>query len=257
MKIIVEATKDDAKKQHGKMQQHTDATTVTIYTNGSGIDNKIGAAVYNSTTKEVDRQHLGSETLYNVYTAELAALYLAVKQLWNHHECLTGRIYTDSQAAVKAIDQPRRQSGQAIIRDILDNIDETISNYPHLQIEIVWIPGHAKIEGNEIADKEAKRAAQDQASNQPFKHRPLKSACVRYIKLLAKKQWHKKWRENTKTATALQRIMKGKNAPTGPKLYNEIANRSMAAKIAQLWTGHCGLNHYLHRFGIKNTPYCE
>jgi hypothetical protein len=29
------------------------------------------------------------------------------------------------------------------------------------------------------------------------------------------------------------------------------------AKLVQLRTGHCGLNHYLHRFGLKNTPYCE
>src|SRR5439155_22096760 len=124
----------------------------------------------------------------------------------------------------------RRQSGQAIIRDILDSIDDIANHHSHLQIEIVWIPGHAEIEGNEIADKEAKRAAQDQASNQPFKHRPLKSARVRYIKTLAKEQWHKKWRENTKTATALQCIMKGKNAPTGPKLYNESQTEAWQRK---------------------------
>ena len=34
-------------------------------------------------------------------------------------------------------------------------------------------------------------------------------------------------------------------------------NRNSATKIAQLRTGHCGLNRYLHRFGIKNTPYCQ
>ena len=29
------------------------------------------------------------------------------------------------------------------------------------------------------------------------------------------------------------------------------------AKLVQLRTGHCRLNHYLHRFGLKNTSYCE
>jgi hypothetical protein len=43
----------------------------------------------------------------------------------------------------------------------------------------------------------------------------------------------------------------------GPKLYNEIANRKDAATIVQLRTGHCGLNHYLHRFGQTGSPYCE
>ena len=51
--------------------------------------------------------------------------------------------------------------------------------------------------------------------------------------------------------------MKRKYAKTGPKLYNEIENRNGAAKMAQLRTGHCGLNRYLHRFGIKNSPYCQ
>src|SRR5436190_19044708 len=51
--------------------------------------------------------------------------------------------------------------------------------------------------------------------------------------------------------------MKEKYVKTGPALYNEIANRNAAAKIAQLRTGHCGLNRYLHRFGIKNSPYCQ
>ena len=51
--------------------------------------------------------------------------------------------------------------------------------------------------------------------------------------------------------------MKGKHAKPGPTLYNEISNRKAAAKIVQLRTGHCGLNHYLHRFGKRNTPYCD
>jgi len=51
--------------------------------------------------------------------------------------------------------------------------------------------------------------------------------------------------------------MGGKYAKTGPKLYNELENRKNAARIAQLRTGHCGLNKYLHRFGKKNSSYCQ
>ena len=85
---------------------------MTIYTDGSGIEGKIGAAAYNSVTNEASHQHLGSETQFNVYTAELTAVQLAIKQLRNHCEYRTCRIYIDSQAAIKAIDRPRRQSGQ-------------------------------------------------------------------------------------------------------------------------------------------------
>ena len=236
---------------------HPDTTTITIYTDGSGIENNIGAAAYNSATNEVSHQHLGSEAQFNVYTAELTAMNLAVKQMRHHSEYQIGRIYTDSQARVRAIDHPRRQSGQTIIKDILDNIDEIVNN-TQLQIEIMWIPGHAEIKGNERADMEAKKAATDSTLRQSHKYKPLKSARARYIKAAAKKQWHTAWRANTKTASVLRRIMEGKYAKTGSTLYNEIENRKDAAKIAQLLqTGHCGLNSYLYRFGKKNSSYCQ
>ena len=105
----------------------------------------------------------------------------------NHGEYLTGRIYSDNQVSVKVIDHSRRQSGQAIIKDILDNIDEVVNEHKHLQIEIVWIPGHAEIEGNEHADAEAKKAAKDPMLSQIHNYKPLKSARARYIKTAAKK----------------------------------------------------------------------
>ena len=86
---------------------------------------------------KTSHQYLGNETQFNVYTAELTALHLAIKQLRNHGEYQTGRIYSDSQASVKAIDHPRKQSGQTIIKDILDSIDEVVNEHKHLKIEIV------------------------------------------------------------------------------------------------------------------------
>ena len=86
VKIKIETTKSNAKDQHDITQMHSDTTTVTIYTDGSGIENTIGAAAYNSATTSVSHQYLESETQFNVYTAELTAVHLAIKQLWNHCE---------------------------------------------------------------------------------------------------------------------------------------------------------------------------
>ena len=229
----------------------------TIYSDGSGIKGKIGAVIYDATRNETRHQHLGKDTKYNVFTAELAALQLAIETLRDNHERTEWRIYTDRQSAIKAINNPHRQSGQAIIKDFLDYVDDINDKYPYLRIKIIWIPGHAKIEGNERADAEAKKAAIHPSTSRSYNHRPLKSARIRTIKETAKKQWDKEWNENTKTAKALRRITKRKGVKTGPKLYNEIPGRDMVAKIVQLRTGHCGLNHYLHRFGKRNSPYCE
>ena len=189
-KIKIESTKDNAKDQHYEIQMCSDATTATIYTDGSGIECNIGTAAYNSITNKVSHQYLGSETQFNVYTVELIALHLAVKQLENHNRCLIGCIYTDSQAAVKAIDRPQRQSGQTIIKAVLKSINDIVNKYPHLQIEIIWIPRHAEIDGNEHADAEAKKAATAITLSQRHSYKPLKSAHARNIKALAKKQWH-------------------------------------------------------------------
>src|SRR5579862_8994313 len=103
-------------------------------------------------------------------------------------------------------------------------------------------------------DTEAKRAAKDPTLSRIHNYRPLKSARARYIKTTAKKQWLLIWNGNTKSANPLRQIVKGKYTKTGPALYNEIDDRNSAA---QLRTGHCGLNRYLHRFGKTNTPYCQ
>ena len=256
-KVKVEDTKEDAKHLHNDIEKHQSNQAITIYTDGSGIVGKVGAATFKPSTDEVVHQYLGSETQFNVYVGELTAIQLAVEQLWSHPNCQVGRIYTDSQAAVKAIDRPQRQSGQAIIKDVLESIDHISSKHKELQIEIVWIPGHTQIEGNERADVEAKRAARDPTLSCPHKYKPLKSARVRQIKAAAKDQWNTQWNNNTKTATRLRRLMRRKDVKAGPALYNEIANRKGASTIIQMRTGHCGLNKYLHRFGKSITPYCQ
>ena len=258
-KTRIEETKEAAKSAHDEIQQRPDATVATIYTDGSGIDKRIGAAAYALTSGDTSRHHLGGEAQFNVYTAEIAAMQLGLERLWNHETHPKCRIYTDSQTAIKAIERPQRQSGQSIIKDLLNCIDEIVEEHTQAQIEIVWIPGHSDIQGNERVDTEAKKAAADSTVTQLPRRRPLKSARVRSIKASAKEQWRKIWNEGTTTAKKLRRItkMQRKGNKIGPKLYNEIANRKDAATIAQLRTGHCGLNQYLHRFGKTGSPYCE
>jgi hypothetical protein len=192
-----------------------------------------------------------------VYAAELSAIYISLNGRWDPHQNLC-RIYSDSQAALRALDRPRKQSGQEIIKDILDQIEQITNDREHLQIEMVWIPGHSDIEGNEQADTEAKKAAINPALKQRHRHKPLKSGRARHIKTMAKEQWQRKW-HNTTTAKTLRHIAstKSKRIKAGPGLYNEISSRNTCAIIAQLRTGHCWLNSYRYRFGHAQSPYCK
>jgi hypothetical protein len=69
--------------------------------------------------EEVSHQHLGGEMQFNVYTTEITAMQLALERVWNHQATPRCRIYTDCQTAIKAIERPRRQSGQSLIKDLL------------------------------------------------------------------------------------------------------------------------------------------
>ena len=123
--LQLETSKESAKQLHIQLQANSPYQSMRIYTDGSGIANKIGAATFNPTTKRVDHQHLGSDEHFNVYTAELTAIHLAVSQWHNQTTYRSCHIFTDSQAAGKSMICPRRQSGQSIIKSTLDLIDTT------------------------------------------------------------------------------------------------------------------------------------
>jgi len=85
--IRIELSKDNAKTEHDKHQECT-TPTMMIYTDGSGINNKIGAAVYNATVGTTNHQYLGSEAQFNVYAAELKAMHLGLETLEDNDEYL-------------------------------------------------------------------------------------------------------------------------------------------------------------------------
>ena len=255
VKVQVSAGKDEAKKLHDSLCNKPG--TEDIYTDGSGIEGKIGAAAYQAEINQASLLHLGRADQYNVFAAELAAMCLSATTVQESNEHLVWNVFTDSQAAIQAVNRPHRQSGQSIIKEFLDTIDEAVLENPELQVALTWVPGHSEIEGNEMADAEAKKAAINPMAARPFHHRPLRSARVQSIKAAAKAQWLKEWHNGTRTSHALRRIMKRPGVKSGTKLYGKISNREAVAALTRLRTGHCRLKHYLHRFKLADTPYCE
>ena len=256
--IHIDPTKELAKKHHDEtMPMHNPNTTLCIYTDGSGINNHIGAAAYCPTIATTKHQYLGKESMHNVYAAELSAIHLAtdiVKENSHYTKCV---IYSDSQAALTATTKPDQQSGQSIICSILDNVESLQQQRPELTFSIVWIPGHEDIPGNEEVDAEAKRAAQPGCTlGDPFTHPPMKSARNATTQARIKMQWTKEWQEGKEDSKQLRGISKRPMVESGSKLYARIPTRTQLAWLARLRTGHCSLNHYLHRFGKIESPQC-
>ena len=89
------------------------------------------------------RLFLGAASFYTVYSAELVgilgALYIALARPQSDN-CQRVMIFTDNQAAIYALDNPKRQSGHIIIMDILQVIGLLRSK--DIQIELHWVPAH-------------------------------------------------------------------------------------------------------------------
>ena len=255
--IHLSESKDEAKCFHDS--NPASDKTLRIYTDGSGINGHIGVAVHCPELNETRQRYLGTEKEQNVYAAELTAIDIGIKMsVEAPMEFTETIIYADSQAAIKATCKPGKQSGQHIIHRTLENIDNHKKQRRNHGISLVWIPGHHGIEGNEVADKAAKEAANQGGPTEgdpaPY---ALKSARYMTIDTYNKQEWEQMWKDNRKDGKHLKRITSKRFTAPPSKLYKKIQKRSHATKIATLRTGHCHLRQYLHRFHIEDSPLCE
>src|SRR5579859_7736627 len=146
---IANIPKEKAKEAHESLIKENNTLNVLhIYTDGSGINGYIGAAAHSPTISAVAHHHLGKADSTNVYAAELTAIHLGVKMASESPEQFDKcYIHVDNQSSIQAIDKPRQQSGQYIIRNILQSLDELQTQRPNLEFKVEWVPGHMDIEG--------------------------------------------------------------------------------------------------------------
>ena len=102
---------------------------------------------------------MSTDDTHIVYAAELMAMQMATT-LFEEKICeyANVHIFTDSQATIQAIESPKHQSGQYIIKRILDKIDSIHELKSSGNIYIEWVSDHKNVQGNELADQAAKTA---------------------------------------------------------------------------------------------------
>ena len=131
-------------------------------------------------------------------------------------------IHTDSQAAIKATTKPDKQSGQTILCNAIDKL-EKLTIEKDMTTEIIWIPGHMDIEGNDKADNAAKDAALSKGINPSIptiQQQPLKTSRSNCIKQATKTDWNTFWRNNKADSKILRKITAKCNVNDSSKIYN-------------------------------------
>ena len=89
-------------------------------------------------------------------------------------------IFVASQAAMKRCLTDHQGPGQETARAII-RWSESIANRGN-KLRLQWVPGHAEIEGNEVADRMAKAAAAGECHGDSESRRLLSRTSMAYLK---------------------------------------------------------------------------
>jgi hypothetical protein len=111
-----------------------------------------------------------------------------------------------------------------------------------------WVKAHAGTQGNEIADRLAKEAAQSDDTNYVFDRIP-KSTLYQEAKEEARQKWQREW-TTTHKATATRQYF--------PTVQDRLRSKlKLTPKITAVRTGHGMTKAYLHRFHLSEEATCS
>lgn len=241
--------------------------TSLIYTDGSGFEGHIGAAavnIHDSDTVISDRRHLGTGRQSTVYAAELSGIEMALARAIKNNKAkpIKARevtLFSDSQAAIQAVQNPQRPSGQYVLGVIYDRVRTLRSRHSSF-VTLRWIPAHNGVPGNEVADSSAKLAAIESAggatdggagSDKPTIR--LAAAAKRMVRARIQDRWRKQW-DAERTAQPTKRLVEWPNKKV-LRLYEGLSKPRSSIMI-QIRSMRIALRHFLYKINAADSDKC-
>ncbi len=265
-KIFIEPGPEQATKRHDA-EARSGQNNLYVYTDGSGINNEIGAAAVSPMIMNEKKAYMGDSNTSTVFTAELQGIRLALTMALEDWDKGNRRrkvvIYTDNQAAIRTTNNPSGVSGAYIAADIVRLVDQ-LQATKQIRVEIKWIPAHTGITGNEWADSAAKEAAgwrsnepiyAGNRADQPRRLYPLKAALSTWIKREVQREWEYSWTAETRGRTSYRHTPK----PTHKVLHlHEKLSKRQSSILIQMRTEKIGLKDFLYHRKVPeiSDPRC-
>jgi len=184
--------------------------------------------------------HLGKNK--EVFDAELYAIFQATMHFAKRNEDNQSyTIFVDSTSAIKRCFHDRLGPGQQLQRTLNGWCREMGERGDSLTIR--WVPGHANIEGNEVADFWAKNAAQNRgyATNKAYLNETS-------LAFMSRKATEARSDGTTKWIAEHSSKRSQYKPPTRKGMRKPLKNirKGLAARYYQLLTGHAITAVYLH-----------
>jgi ribonuclease HI len=252
-----------ASKEEAKEWALAETSRVQLFSDGSLIDGKVGAAAVLMVDGVVKRQKgvcLGSERRYGVYEAEGIGEVLALECLKEEQDTdIRGTIPLgiDNTSALYATTDAKTGVGRYIWDYFHKTLRETRATHPDFALRLDWTPGHVEIPGNETADEAAKRAALEGsfgattvAKRLPYSKSALVLTHARLLQDTAKKEF--------KRTLRYQRIKDVDDSTPSAGFRRLTTNlpRKHASLLFQLRSHHVPLARHLHRLKKSPSPNC-
>ena len=165
-------------------------STVKVYTDASKLDARVGAGFYAEYPNNSSKQAFFHFGIYStVFQAEVLAISEVEKNLlWEKMHNQNIVVLVDSQAAIKAL--IKCTVTPITVLNCIRNLNQ-LGKQNH--VSIAWIPGHAGVHGNEVADYPAKSESKSKIhSPEPF-ITVLYASCVSTVKDRSTVRWKSMW----------------------------------------------------------------
>jgi ribonuclease HI/endonuclease/exonuclease/phosphatase family metal-dependent hydrolase len=241
-----------------------DSAAIQIYTDGSGIGGKVGAAavLYRNGRKiRSVRYHLGSERDHTVPEAEAVAFILALELLGKEKRVRRASLAADNVGSIWRSTSSDAKPMQHIWEMFHKRWVTLNKRFRTLLLTIRWVPGHEGVPGNEEADRMAKRAAEEGSSNAARLPAVLrkalprsKAAAARRIAAVLKSRAKDVWKRSPRF-----RRMKYIDGSLPSARYLELIkglSRRKASLMIQLRSGHVPLHDHLFKLTQVDSPMC-